>query len=206
MNQRHEYLTALGRELTDEIIVTNTGGTQHELFALGDRDATLYAAGIGLVSQVALGLAIALPNRKVVALDGDGSLLLNLGILPVLAQQRPPNMIVLVFDNGLYESGGNTPTLTASGADLAGIARGAGLKQAESIDSLEQFKQEISTALKQPGFEFFVIRIEPGGLPITPKGMSGVENKFRFIRHIEETEGKRIFYTPVRTSQKTQRC
>ena len=202
MNLRHEYLTALGRELSNEIIVTNTGGTQHELFSLGDRDANLYAAGIGLVSQVALGLAIALPNRKVIALDGDGSLLLNLGILPVLARERPPNLLVLVFDNGLYESGGNTPTLAGAGTDLAAIARGAGVKQAEIIDSLEQFKQDIPAVLQRATFEFFVIRIEPGGLAITPKGMSGVENKFRFMRHIEASEGKRIFFTPVRTSQK----
>jgi sulfopyruvate decarboxylase subunit beta len=202
MNFRHEYLSVLGQVLTNEIIVTNTGGTQHELFSLGDRDATLYAAGIGLVSPVALGLAIALPNRKVIALDGDGSLLLNLGILPVLAQERPPNLLILVFDNGLYESGGNTATLSASGADLAGIARGAGIKQAETIESLEQFNLKVPTALRRATFEFFVIRVKPGGLAITPKGMSGVENKFRFIRHIEATEGKRIFYTPVRTSQK----
>jgi sulfopyruvate decarboxylase subunit beta len=179
MNLRHEYLTALGRELNNEIIVTNTGGTQHEL-----------------------GLALALPNRKVIALDGDGSLLLNLGILPVLAQERPPNLLILVFDNGLYESGGNTPTLSGSGADLAAIARGAGIKQAEIIDSLEQFEENIPASLQRATFQFYVIRVKPGGLPITPKGMSGVENKFRFIRHIEATEGKRIFYTPVRTSQK----
>jgi sulfopyruvate decarboxylase subunit beta len=202
VNFRHEYLSALGRELTNEIIVTNTGGTQHELFSLGDREGTLYAAGIGLVSQVALGLAIALPARKIIALDGDGSLLLNLGILPVLAQEKPKNLIIVVFDNGLYESGGNTPTLSASGADLAAIARGAGIKQAETIESLEQFENDAVTALRRDTFEFFVIGVKPGGLPITPKGMSGVENKFRFIRHIEATERKRIFYTPVRTSQK----
>jgi thiamine pyrophosphate-dependent acetolactate synthase large subunit-like protein len=106
MNLRHEYLSALVSELTDEIIVTNSGGTQHELFSLADRDANFYATGIGLASPVALGLAIALPNRKIIALDGDGSLLLNLGILPVLADERPQNLTILVFDNGLYESGG----------------------------------------------------------------------------------------------------
>jgi sulfopyruvate decarboxylase subunit beta len=90
--------------LLSNVDVTNTGGTQHELFSLGDRDANLYAAGIGLVSQVGLGLAIALPNRRVIALDGDGSLLLNLGILPVLAQESPKNLLIVVFDNGLYES------------------------------------------------------------------------------------------------------
>ena len=202
MNARHEYLSCLAQELADQIIVTNTGGTQHELFSLGDRDATLYAAGIGLVSQVALGLAIALPNRKVIALDGDGSLLLNLGILPVLAQQKPGNLLVLVFDNGLYESGGNTPTLSGSGTDLAAIAAGSGITNVKTIRSVAEFKETITAALNRFEFSFSVIRIEPGGLAVTPKGMSGVENKFRFIRHIEATEGKRIFSTPIRTSQK----
>jgi sulfopyruvate decarboxylase subunit beta len=202
MNFRHEYLSALVKELRHEIIVTNTGGTQHELFTLGDRDANLYAAGIGLVSQVALGLAIALPKRKIIALDGDGSLLLNLGILPVLAQQTPKNLLVMVFDNGLYESGGNTATLSASGADLAAIAKGAGVTNPKTIDSLDGFIQIFKPALQGSAFDFLVIRVKPGGLPVTPKGMSGVENKFRFIRYIEATEGKRIFSTPVRTSQK----
>ncbi len=202
MNFRHEYLSHLVKELNDEIIVTNTGGTQHELFTLEDRAATLYAAGIGLVSQVALGLAIALPNRKIIALDGDGSLLLNLGILPVLAQQTPKNLLVLVFDNGLYESGGNTATLSASGTDLAAIASGAGIANPKIIDSLDGFNRAFKPALRAAAFDLFVIRIQPGGLPVTPKGMSGVENKFRFIRHIEATEGKRIFSTPIRTSQK----
>jgi len=99
--------------------VAGLGGTQHELFTLGDRDANLYATGIGLVSQVALGLAIALPKRKIIALDGDGSSVLNLGILPVLAQQTPPNLLVVVFDNGLYESGGQH-------RHSIGIRRGSG--------------------------------------------------------------------------------
>lgn len=204
MNFRHEYLSALVKELRDEIIVTNTGGTQHELFALGDRDANLYAAGIGLVSQVALGLAIALPNRKIIAFDGDGSLLLNLGILPVLAQQTPPNLLVVVFDNGLYESGGNTATLAASGTNLAALARGAGIVQPKSIDSLDEFLKHLKPGLDKSAFDFWVVQVRPGGLPVTPKGMSGIENKFRFMRHIEATEGKRIFSTPIRTSQKPQ--
>ena len=202
MNFRHEYLSRLVKELDNEIIVTNTGGTQHELFTLGDRDANFYAAGIGLVSQVALGLAIALPNRKIIALDGDGSLLLNLGILPVLAQQTPKNLLVIVFDNGLYESGGNTATLAASGTDLAALAKGAGISNPKAIDSLDAFSQVLKPALGVATFDFLVVRVKPGGLPVTPKGMSGVENKFRFIRHIEATEGKRIFSTPIRTSQK----
>jgi sulfopyruvate decarboxylase subunit beta len=202
MNQRHEYLSCLAPELRDELIVTNTGGTQHELFSLADRDATLYAAGIGLVSQVALGLALALPNRKVIALDGDGSLLLNLGILPVLAQQKPENLLILVFDNGLYESGGNTPTLSGLGTDLSAIATGAGIQNVRKIQSVAEFKNSLETALYGSEFAFYVIRIEPGGLPVTPKAMSGVENKFRFIRHIEATAGKQIISTPRRTSQK----
>lgn len=202
MNFRHEYLSSLVKELTDEIIVTNVGGTQHELFSLGDRDGNLYAVGIGLVSQVALGLAIALPNRKIIALDGDGSLLLNLGILPVLAQETPKNLLILVFDNGLYESGGNTATLSASGADLAAIAGGAGIRNPKSIDSLDQFIRCLKPALQGSAFDFFVIRVKPGAVPVTPKGMSGLENKFRFMRYIEATEGKSSFSRPIRTSQK----
>lgn len=202
MNFRHEYLSLISQLLGDEIIVTNTGGTQHELFSLGDRDANLYAAGIGLVCQVAFGLAIALPRRKVIALDGDGSLLLNLGILPVLAHENPDNLLVIVFDNGIYESGGNTSSLAALGADLAVMAKGAGIRSARTLSSLDEFAQHLRGALQGAGFELFVIKVKPGGLAVAPKRMSGVENKFRFVRHIESKEGKSILSTPIRTSQK----
>ncbi len=197
MNLRHEYLTLLAREVDKDIVVTNTGITQHEWSYLADRDSNLYAPGLGLVCQVALGIAIALPKRKVIALDGDGSLLLNLGILPVMAHENPGNLLVLVFDNGAYESLGDAPALTLFGTDLAAMARGAGIETAKTITSTDGFLPELNSTPSPPGLRFFVIKVDPGGLSVPPKIMSGAENKFRFVRHIESTEGKTILSPPT---------
>jgi len=199
MNLRHEYLSCLAKELTDELIVTNTGITQHELSHLADRDANLYSPGMGLVCQVALGIAMALPKRKVIALDGDGSLLLNLGILPVLGHENPTNLTIMVFDNGCYESVGPNPTLSFFGADLEAMARGAGVKNSKTLTRLDDFLPNLRTALHEPGLYFFVIKVNPGGLSVPPKRMSGMENKFRFVRYIEEKEGKIILSPPTQT-------
>lgn len=199
MNLRHEYLSCLAGELADELIVTNTGITQHELSHLADRDANLYAPGMGLVCQVALGIALALPNRRVVALDGDGSLLLNLGILPVLGHENPGNLTIVVFDNGCYESVGPNPTLSSFGADLEAMARGAGVKNCKTLTRLDDFLSNVRTALHEPGLYFFVIKVDPGGLSVPPKRMSGMENKFRFVHHIEATERKTILAPPTQS-------
>lgn len=199
MNFRHEYISCLAQELSDEIIVSNTGITQHELSHLADRDANLYAPGMGLVCQVALGLAIALPERKVIALDGDGSLLLNLGILPVLGHENPANLTVIVFDNGCYESVGPNPTLSFFGADFEAMARGAGVKNSKTFTRPDDFLLGLRAALHEPGLYFFVIKVQPGGLSVPPKRMSGMENKFRFVHYIEKELGKVILSPPTQT-------
>ncbi|MBI4527569.1 MAG: thiamine pyrophosphate-binding protein [Deltaproteobacteria bacterium] len=201
MNLRHEYLSLLAREIQEEIVVTNTGITQHEWSHLADRDANLYAPGMGLVCQVALGLAIALPNRRVIALDGDGSLLLNLGILPVLGHENPANLTIIVFDNGCYESIGTNPTLSSFGTDLEMMARGAGIKNSKTIARLDDFLPSLNTASRDLGLYFFVIKVTPGGLSVPPKRMSGMENKFRFVHYIEAQEGKTILSPPTQSPQ-----
>lgn len=197
MSFRHEYLSLLASELKDEIVVTNTGITQHEWSHLADRDANLYAPGMGLVCQVALGLAIALPRHRIIALDGDGSLLLNLGILPVLGHEKPQNLMIIVFDNGCYESIGSNRTLSSFGADFEVMARGAGIENSKTLTHLDQFLASIHTALSVPGCCFLVVKVDPGGLSVPPKKMSGMENKFRFVRYIEKTEGKAILEPPT---------
>ncbi len=199
MNFRHEYLSHLAKELSDEIVVTNTGITQHELSYLADREAHLYAPGMGVVCQVALGIALALPKRRVIALDGDGSLLLSLGILPVLGHENPANLTILVFDNGCYESVGPNPSLTSFGADLEAMARGAGIKNSKTLSRVDDFVPQLRAALHEPGLYFFVVKVQPGGLSVPPKRMSGMENKFRFVRYIESQEGKTILSPPTQT-------
>ena len=197
MNLRHEYIAALVRELKDEIIVCNSGGVQDDLYSAADREANIYGPGVGLVCQVALGLALAIPERTVIALDGDGSLLLNLGILPVLADQKPKNLFVIVFDNGVYEAGGNVPTLASKGTKLEELARGAGVQQVKVQTSVEDFITDLKAALSHDALRFFVAKVKPGRVAGAPKTISGMENKFRFLRYVEKSLGKSIFSPPT---------
>ena len=197
MNLRHEYIAALAQELKDEIIVCNSGGVQDDLYSAADREANIYGPGVGLVCQVALGVALAIPERTVIALDGDGSLLLNLGILPVLADQKPKNLFFIVFDNGVYEAGGNVPTLASKGTKLEELARGAGIQAVAVQTGVQDFVTDLKAALSHDGLRFFVVKVKPGRVAGAPKTISGMENKFRFMRYVEEKLGKNIFQPPT---------
>ncbi len=203
MNSRYEYLTLLNREVRDQLIVCNSGGTQYELFNINDRKANFYAPGVGVVCQVALGMSFAIPERKVIALDGDGSLLLNLGILPVLGHERPPNLLIIVFDNGFYEAGGNKKSLAGFEARIEDMARGAGINTVRLISNLAEFESHIKPALASPGFCFFVVKTQPGRVGGEPKTASGMEIKFRFARYVEENLGRSIFQPPTQSFKTT---
>jgi len=96
---RYECLQLLAAKITDELIVTTTGGVAIEWNALKDRDGNLYQTYMSGATPFALGLALALPRRRIISLDGDGAILMGLSVLPVIAQQNPSNLIVIVFDN-----------------------------------------------------------------------------------------------------------
>jgi thiamine pyrophosphate-dependent acetolactate synthase large subunit-like protein len=108
----------------DAAILASLGHPAYDLFAAGDRPQNFYTWGsMGLASSVGLGLALARPELRVIVLDGDGSLLMNLGSLATIGLLRPANLIVVVMDNEEYATTGGQPTPTAHGADLEGAAR-----------------------------------------------------------------------------------
>lgn len=107
----------------DDPIVASLGHPAYDLFAAGDRPQNFYTWGsMGLASSVGLGLALARPDRRVIVLDGDGSLLMNLGSLATIATMRPANLVLIVWDNGEYGTTGGQRAATAFGADLAAAA------------------------------------------------------------------------------------
>ena len=115
--RRDEGVRALLDRVTDEPIIANLGPATADLFAAGDRDANLYSfGGMGLVSSIGLGVAMTAPGRKVYVTDGDGSLLMNLGSLATIARVRPPNLVLIVWDNHQWAETGGQPTHTATGA------------------------------------------------------------------------------------------
>jgi thiamine pyrophosphate-dependent acetolactate synthase large subunit-like protein len=145
-------------------------------------------------------MALGLPQRKVIALDGDGSLLMNLCSLPTIARMQPRNLVHIVFDNEVYEASGSKQTATATGTDLVGIARAAGIQQALWTHSVDEFARVATEALN--GHELFFIgaKVTTERTEVPPYPMDEVENKYRFIRHVEKTEKIAILKTNLPSS------
>ena len=137
------------------IVVTNVGPICREWNALRPSDANLLQVNLGLCAAVGLGIAVSLPHRQVVMLDGDGNLLLNLASLADLANQNLNNIIHIVLDNESYEGGGGLKSATAGKADLAAIARGAGIVNATVATTVDEFETSARRALNNPGTLFY---------------------------------------------------
>jgi phosphonopyruvate decarboxylase len=192
--QRYDYLKAIASDARDALAVC-TGWTAREWWAVRPSEGNLKTRTLGLVSSIAAGLAIALPHRKVLALDGDGAFLMNLCGLPTIALQNPGNLIHLLFDNEVYEASGGTATASRN-TDAVTIAKGAGYKNAVWVRSPEDFRIEFRRAWNRDELSLIAVKVEPGqpkGLP--PLRLDEIENKYRFMRYLETAE-KKDFLNP----------
>ena len=123
---RSDVLKTLIPLISDELVVTNIGLPSQEMHLLDDQPTNFYMLGtMGLASSIGFGLAIAQP-KKVIAIDGDGSVLMNLGTLPTIANNQVPNFILLIIDNGSYGSTGDQTTYAGMRTSLADVARACG--------------------------------------------------------------------------------
>src|ERR1700757_2035728 len=144
---RLECLRAVYPDLEKCLVITIMGATAAELHSLGHRPNFFYLQhAMGLASSTGLGLALSLPDQKVVVFDGDGSLLMNLGSLSTMARYRPKNLIHVVFDNESLLSVGGFPTATSAGTDLEGIARSAGIPRVVTVRDVESFGASVTDA------------------------------------------------------------
>lgn len=191
--KRFEALQAIAPLIKDELFVTTAGGATAEWNAVRPGDGNIQVKTLGLCSSIGLGLAISLPKRKVFVFDGDGALWMNLGSLATIGLHQPKNLIHICWDNKQYESSGGEPTVsTAGNIDFAGVARSAGIQSACSASTVEELKQAVRNALSHDGPHFIWAQIEAGRAEAPPLRYDELENKYRFIRYIEETEGINI--------------
>ena len=154
----------LVQQLTDECVVSNLGFASFDLYIAKDRPRNFYMGGaMGMTSSVGLGLALARPDLKVIVLDGDGSLLMNLGSLATIACEAPDNLIYIVWDDAAYQTTGGQPTPTANSVDLVAIAQGAGLVKTVQIETLADFQTQVREALCAEGPWCLVAKIERTG-------------------------------------------
>ena len=199
--KRFECLQAIAALVKDELFVTTAGGATAEWNAVHPSDGNIQVKTLGLCSSIGLGLAIALPNRKVFVFDGDGALWMNLGSLATIGLHRPKNLIHICWDNQQYESSGGEPTVATGGnIDFAGVARNAGIQSAHTAASVEELRQAVSHALTNDGPHFIWARIEAGRAEAPPLQYDELENKYRFIRYVEASEGINILRVPVPAS------
>ena len=198
--KRFDCLKILSERAGNALVVSSAGATTLEWNALRPGDGNFRVRTLGLCSSIALGMALGLPHRKVIALDGDGSVLMNLCSLPTIARMKPGNLVHVVFDNEIYEASGARQTATGAGTDLVGIARAAGIDKARWVDSNEAFAETIAEAFKATAPVFIGVKVDGTRTSVPPYPIDEVENKYRFIRHIEATEKIDILKTALPAS------
>ncbi len=183
---RLDCLRSVYSELENCLVVTIMGAVAAELHSLGHRPNFFYLQhAMGLASSTGLGLALCLPEQKVIVFDGDGSLLMNLGSLSTMARYRPRNLVHVVFDNESLLSVGGFPTATSTGTDLEGIARASGIPQAVTVRSVENFKTAVSEAAHGNELTTIIAKVEATGPSGYITDLSLLENRFQFRRHIQ---------------------
>jgi phosphonopyruvate decarboxylase len=189
--QRYDYLKAIAADAGDALAVC-TGWAAREWWAVRPGDGNLKTRTLGLVSSIAAGLAMALPHRKVLAIDGDGAFLMNLCGLPTIALQNPGNFIHLLFDNEVYEASGGTATASPI-TDAVELARAAGYKRSLWVETPEQFRSAFAQAWRTNELTLIAVKVEPGQPRDLPAlKLDEIENKYRFMRYIEATEKRPI--------------
>lgn len=159
---RFELTKRLVARLTDQAVIAGIGNTNFDLWCAGQRPQNFYMLGsMGLAVPIALGLALAQPGRGVLALEGDGSLLMQLGCLSTVAARAPGNLVIVVWDNGVYQiTGAQATPAAASGTDLVAVARASGIAASHWAADEAGFEALVEQALAGGGPWFIVARID----------------------------------------------
>ena len=174
--------------LDREPIVASLGHPAYDLFAAGDRPENFYTWGsMGLASSVGLGLALARPTLRVFVVDGDGSLLMNLGSLATIGWTRPPNFVVIVWDNELYGTTGGQATATAHNADLEAAARAMGAAATATVRTEAEFDSAIARARVEDGPWVIVAKVAESAPTVKPP-LDCIFIKQRFMASIGNVE------------------
>ncbi|MCA1373065.1 MULTISPECIES: thiamine pyrophosphate-dependent enzyme [Bradyrhizobium] len=145
----------------EEAVIGGIGNTNFDLWAAGHRPQNFYMLGsMGLAFPIALGVALAQPDRRVFALEGDGSLLMQLGALSTIAALKPKNLTMIVMDNGIYQITGAQPTPAANVADIVAIAIGSGLASSAWAADEEDFERLVDDAMAASEPSLIAVRID----------------------------------------------
>ena len=180
---RYEILKAIAPILRDQLVVCNIGIPSQELHAIDDQPTNFYMLGtMGLASSIGLGLALAQP-KPVIAIDGDGSVLTNLGTLPTIGNNCPDNYILMIVDNGSYGSTGDQPTYTGKKTDLAAMARAAGCDNVVEVKDVDT-GTALRAALDSCKATVMVVKCDSGNAKMPVITMDPAVIRHRFMEAV----------------------
>lgn len=180
---RSEVTKTLLPLLKDQLVVCNIGLPSQELHMMGDQPSNFYMLGtMGLSSSIGLGLALA-QNKKVISIDGDGSVLTNLGTLPTIANNVADNYILFIFDNGSYGSTGDQPTYAGKRTSLTRVAEACGCENVVECQA-EDAPAVLQAALESNKMTIIVCKCVSGNIPVPVITMDPVVIRERFMQQV----------------------
>jgi sulfopyruvate decarboxylase subunit beta len=189
---RGEMLEVFARHRGESPVIVGPGICGRILYKINHHPATIYNMELGYAAAMCLGLALSLPSERVFALEGDGSMLVAVGLFSTVARYRPRNLVIVVIDNRAYVTTGAMACATASGTDLAAMARGAGMDQVERVADAASLDLSLKRATTLDGPHLIVVDVEPdemadlGKYPAMPFDI--VESAIRFRRNLEDRD------------------
>jgi thiamine pyrophosphate-dependent acetolactate synthase large subunit-like protein len=164
----------------DEAVIGGIGNANFDLFAAGHRPQNFYMLGsMGLACPIALGVALAQPERGVIALEGDGSILMGLGCLATIANMKPRNLTIVIWDNGIYQITGKQQAATGGVTDIVAVARGAGIANSEWVRDEAHFEKLLDRGFEDGGPFLLAIKIDDtSGKGQTPRDPALIRSRF----------------------------
>jgi sulfopyruvate decarboxylase subunit beta len=201
---RQDYYRALADGLADDtLVVTSLGNASYLWACICDRPQNFYVEdAMGLALPLAVGLAVAQPERQIVGVEGDGGLVMHLGVLVTLAAVAPGNLTVLLMQNRVHAASGGQP-VTNPNLDLAHLARAAGVPRAEYVQTVAEFRRALWSGVQEQGPAFLALEVAPDVAVVAPPApLNPVVVKQRFMeaikapRYVPATFGKGRFVAP----------
>jgi len=180
---RREFVARLMKALPEAtLVVTGLGSATYDVFAAGDRDRNYYLWGaMGGSTSLALGLALAQPDKPVVVVTGDGEQLMGIGTLATIGAKQPRNLTVVVLDNGRFGETGMQLSHTSLGTDLVAVAKGCAIEDAFVVATADRSAELAARIARREGPTFVRVLIEPNEPPraLPPRDGAFIKNRFR---------------------------
>lgn len=177
--KRQEVIEEFAEVRDDAAVIVGPGASSGALYYTDHRPATIYNMEMGYAAAICLGLALAAPDQRVVAVEGDGSMVMGLGVLTTIARYSPPNLVVLIIDNGRYGTTGfgNVRTVTDLGLNLADVAQVCGIPadRTRDVATIHDLRQALGEALAAPGPWIVRAQVEQDAPVKGPKRIPGLD-------------------------------